>query len=171
MQNFLELAHARYSCRKLSDREVESELIDKIIEAALISPTAVNYQPEHLFIIRGEENVQKLSEATRYTFGAKNFIVLGIKTDRAWIRPTDQKYFGDIDGGIVAASILFAVKDLGLDSTYVGYFDPNLMKKNFPQMENYDLIGIFPIGYADESAKPHPNHTKKNPRNLMITEI
>ena len=171
MQNFLELAHARYSCRSFSNREVESELLDKIIEAALISPTATNAQPEHLFIIRGAENFKKISEATRYTFGAKTFIVLGIKKSMAWSRNFDDKYFGDIDAGIIAASILFAVKDLGLDSTYVGYFDPKKMKENFPAMSGYDLVGLFPIGYAAEDAKPSPLHLKRNPRESIVTEI
>lgn len=171
MENFLELAHARYSCRKISSRSVEKDKLEKIIEAALISPTACNYQPEHLFILQGDESAKKISEATRYTFGAKTFIVLGIKQSTAWVRSFDQKYFGDIDGGIVGASILFAAKDLGLDSTWVGAFDPNKMKENFPQMADYDLVAIFPIGYAEEDSQPSPMHTKRNPRNSMVTEI
>ena len=171
MDSFLQLARDRYSCRKFSDKPVEKEKLDQIIEAALISPTAVNYQPEHLFILHGDDAQKKISEATRYTFGAKTFIVLGIQDTIAWNRATDGKYFGDVDAGIVGASILFAVKDLGLDSTFVGYFDPEVMKKNFPAMEDYDLIGIFPIGYAHSDSKPYPQHFKKNPIDSMVTEL
>ena len=33
VMNFLELARERYSCRQLSNRKVEKEKLDKIIEA------------------------------------------------------------------------------------------------------------------------------------------
>ena len=39
---FLELAKARYSVRKFSDKAVEQEKIDLILEAARIAPTAKN---------------------------------------------------------------------------------------------------------------------------------
>ena len=43
--SFLELAKERYSCRKFSDRLVEPEKIDQILEAAIVAPTAKNFQP------------------------------------------------------------------------------------------------------------------------------
>lgn len=44
--DFLEFSRKRYSVRSYSDRPVEQEKIDKILKAALIAPTAVNYQPQ-----------------------------------------------------------------------------------------------------------------------------
>ena len=40
--NFLELAKERYSVRKFSDRPVEDEKLEKILEAAKAAPTARN---------------------------------------------------------------------------------------------------------------------------------
>ena len=34
--NFLELSKERYSCRQLSDKKVESEKLDKIIQAGIL---------------------------------------------------------------------------------------------------------------------------------------
>lgn len=42
---FDQLLKERYSVRKFSNQKVEKEKIDKILEAARIAPTAVNYQP------------------------------------------------------------------------------------------------------------------------------
>lgn len=42
---FLELAADRYSVRSFSDRPIEQEKMDKILKAAQLAPTAVNYQP------------------------------------------------------------------------------------------------------------------------------
>lgn len=43
--DFLEFSRKRYSVRSYSDRPVEQDKIDKILQAAMIAPTAVNYQP------------------------------------------------------------------------------------------------------------------------------
>ena len=43
--DFLELAKERYSVRKFSDKKVEREKLDAILEAGRCAPTAVNYQP------------------------------------------------------------------------------------------------------------------------------
>ena len=39
----LELLKERYSVRKYSDRPVEQEKLDKIIEAAMVAPSAKNF--------------------------------------------------------------------------------------------------------------------------------
>lgn len=42
---FMDLAKARYSVRKFSDKPVEKEKLDAILEAGRIAPTGHNYQP------------------------------------------------------------------------------------------------------------------------------
>ncbi len=42
MTDFLELCKARYSVRSFSDRKVEPEKLEKILEAGRVAPTAVN---------------------------------------------------------------------------------------------------------------------------------
>ena len=49
--NFLDLAKERYSCRSFAEKEVEMEKIEKILEAARVAPTAVNYQPQRILIL------------------------------------------------------------------------------------------------------------------------
>ena len=43
--NFLELARKRCSVRQYSDRTVEPEKMDYVLEAARLAPSAVNKQP------------------------------------------------------------------------------------------------------------------------------
>lgn len=42
---FMELAKERYSVRKFSDKPIEKEKLDAILEAGRIAPTGHNYQP------------------------------------------------------------------------------------------------------------------------------
>lgn len=43
--DFLQLAENRYSVRKFTERPVEREIIDKILRAGMLAPTAKNLQP------------------------------------------------------------------------------------------------------------------------------
>nr|WP_314987914.1 nitroreductase family protein [uncultured Stomatobaculum sp.] len=49
--DFLELARARYSCRKLTNAPVAAEKLERILEAARVAPTAKNLQPYRLFLL------------------------------------------------------------------------------------------------------------------------
>ncbi|MDU4447202.1 MAG: nitroreductase family protein, partial [Anaerococcus vaginalis] len=42
--NFIELVKNRYSCKNFSDKKVEKEKLDIILEAGRLAPTAKNNQ-------------------------------------------------------------------------------------------------------------------------------
>ena len=156
---FNELIQERFSCRALSDAELPHAAMDRIIEAARVAPTAVNKQPFKIWAIESPEARAKIAETTNYTFGAGVFLVVGGKREEAWIRPYDGRNFADVDAAIVATHIMLAIHNEGLRSTWVGHFDAPKLKETFPQMADYDLIAIFPIGYATEKGVPSPRHT------------
>ena len=49
--DFLELVKQRYSCRSFSQKEVEKEKIDLILEAGRLAPTGRNFQPQKILIL------------------------------------------------------------------------------------------------------------------------
>ena len=158
---FNELIQERFSCRALSDAELPHAAMDRIIEAARVAPTAVNKQPFKIWAIESPEARAKIAEATNYTFGAGVFLVVGGKREEAWIRPYDGRNFADVDAAIVATHIMLAIHNEGLRSTWVGHFDAEKLKGFFPQMADYDLVAIFPIGYPTEKGISSPRHTHR----------
>ena len=60
---FDQLLKERYSVRKFSNQKVEKEKIDKILEAARIAPTAVNYQPQRILVVEDPDNTTKTRNA------------------------------------------------------------------------------------------------------------
>ena len=73
---FDQLLKERYSVRKFSNQKVEKEKIDKILEAARIAPTAVNYQPQRILVVEDPDNLAKLKECTKYHFHAPLAMIL-----------------------------------------------------------------------------------------------
>lgn len=171
MTDFLTLAHERFSCRKFSDKPVEEEKVAAILDAAVCAPTAVDKQPWHAWVIGDPEAVAKVNECTRFGFGAKTIIALGAKADAAWVRKYDGRNFADVDATIVGTQIMLAVQDLGLGTTWVGHFDAPALAQKFPQMEGYDLIALFPIGYPADDAEVNPMHLKRRPVEELVDRI
>ena len=60
---------------------------------------------------------------------------------------------------IVATQMMLEITELGLGTTWVGHFDEPLLKEEFPEMKDYELIAIFPVGYPAEDAKPAERHS------------
>ena len=157
--DFLKLARERYSCRQLSDKKVEKEKLDKIIEAGILAPTATNAQPYKIWLIESTEAKEKLAKANRYQFGAGVFFVVGAKEDAAWVRKFDNHNFAEVDATIVATHMMLEITELGLGTIWVGHFDAPLLKEEFPEMKEYELIAIFPVGYPATEAKPSERYT------------
>lgn len=53
--DFEEVIKNRYSCKKYSDKKVEKEKLDKILEAGRLAPTAKNLQEHHIYVIQSEK--------------------------------------------------------------------------------------------------------------------
>ena len=67
--------------------------------------------------------------------------------------------------------MMMEIEDLGLATTWVGHFDAPKFKELFPQCADYDLVAIFPVGYADESAKPAGLHFKRKEISELVDKL
>lgn len=105
--------------------------------------------------------MQKVSQTTSFIFGAPVAFVVGSKADAAWVRPFDEKNFADVDASIAATHMMLEIEALGLGTTWVGYFDAPKLKELFPEMADYELVAIFPVGYPAEDAKPSARHAER----------
>ncbi len=168
---FLELVRSRYSCRKLTSKKIEPEKIERILQAAIVAPTAKNLQPYKIWKISSVEYMEKIKQTTHFTFGAELAIVVGIKKEEAFVRPFDNMNFAQVDGAIVATHIMLAVQAEGLSTTWVGYIDTPKLQELIPEMKGYEIIAMFPIGYPAEDAKPSNRHEDRRKISEAVIEL
>ena len=167
--NFIELAKARYSCRKFTDQPVSEEQLQLILEAAQCAPTATNAQAYRIWVIKTPEAIAKVNQATRNGYGAQTMLLLGAKPDDAWTREDDDHNFSDVDAGIIGAHILFEIQALGLGTTWFGRVDPVKLAEQFPETKDYTIVGLFPIGYPSLETGGQPS--KKHITRKTLAEI
>ena len=157
---FSELVKSRYSCRKFLMRAVEDEKLTAILEAGRLAPTAKNVQPFKLWVFRSEDALDKIKSCTPFAWMKDVPVVIGVggTTEGAFVRPSDNRNFEDVDASIVATHIMLAVEAEGLGTTWVGFFDVNKVRELFPETAGYDLVALFPVGYPASDAAPSDRH-------------
>ena len=145
--DFLELAKERYSVRKMKSEKIKQEDLNKILEAARLSPTAKNMQRERLLVINTEEGIEKMKQCTSCDFGATTIIIISYEKDDEQNESEFSRKYGLIDTGIVATHMCLEATNLGLGTTMVGLFDRELTKKLFNIPAKYQPELLLPIGY------------------------
>lgn len=149
--SFLELANKRYSVRSFADREVEKEKILQVLEAARISPSAVNYQPRHYIVITEKEQREKIIEAypRKWFTGAPVIIAACGDHSVSWKRK-DGKDHCDIDVAIAVDHMTLAAADIGLGTCWICAFDSKIAHEALNLPENYEVVALLALGYPEE---------------------
>lgn len=178
--DFLELCKKRYSVRKFSDRAVESEKLEKILEAARIAPTAKNSQSQRIFVVKSKAALEKLYAATPMCYGAP--IVLAVCYDKnASYKNTAETVYkcpecgaydgGEVDAAIVTTSMMFEAEDLGLGTLWARGFDSAVIAKALDLPDNLHLVCLLYIGYPAADSAPSERHTQRLPLSETVKEM
>jgi nitroreductase len=157
---FLALVKNRFSVRSYKPDDVEEEKLNVILEAASLAPTAVNYQPFQLIVIKtkGHEDKLKRIYPAKWFTEAPLVICLCVIPSKAWNRK-DGKNYADVDGSIVMDHIILAATSLGLGTCWVGAFDPDATREILDLPENVEPLVFTPLGYSAE--EPRVKQRKK----------
>ena len=152
--NFLELARKRCSVRQYSDRSVEPEKIDYVLEAARLAPSAVNKQPWRILLIESEEKRQQLQSCydREWFKQAPLYLIVCGNHSESWKRAEDGKDHVDVDVAILTEHLCLAAAEQGLGTCWVCNFNVARCKQLFDLPDDLEPIVLLPLGYpADES--------------------
>jgi nitroreductase len=158
-QEILDLIKSRQSDRKYSDKPVEKEKIDRIIEAGRMAPSACNAQPWKFIVVDKTELLQKLAVAASAKLLGMNSFVDQAPLQIIIVREKPNfsskvgatlknKDYSLIDIGIASENICLQAKAEGLGSCMIGWFDEKEVRKilNIPSSKRVELI--ITIGYS-----------------------
>jgi nitroreductase len=164
--DFKELVNTRYSVRKYLPRPVEDEKIMLVLEAARKAPSAVNYQPVKLYVIRKKENLDAIFECYHRNWFKKApmvIVVTGLHT-QAWKRSSDMKDHTDIDAAIAIDHITLQAADLGLGTCWICNFDAKKTAETLGLAPDEEPIALIPLGYPEGNKIPEK---KRKPLNEL----
>jgi nitroreductase len=163
-KEILDLIISRQSDRKYSDKPVEKEKLDRILEAGRMAPSACNAQPWKFIVVNEKELVEKVAEAASAPLLGMNTFVAQAPLQIVVVREKPNltskigaslkdKDYSLIDIGIASENICLQAEAEGLGTCMLGWFDESLVKKllKIPRDKRVELI--ITIGYSLSSKR------------------
>ena len=169
--DFREVIRNRYSCKKYSDRAVEPEKLENILEAGRLAPTAKNLQEQHIYVVQSEGALAKIDELTPCRYGAPVVLAVAFDRNNVFTYPGGKRDSGAEDATIVATHMILAAADEGLDSCWINFLDPEKTAEALGLPENEEILMLMDIGYAAEGAGPLPNHDSRKPLSETVSYL
>jgi len=165
---FQELIEQRYSVRAYRPDDVPSNIIDKVLEAARLAPTAANRQSFRLFVIKTADFKDELKKIYHQEWFVQAPYVIGICgiLEGNWVRRDGRNYV-DVDSAIVMDHVILSATDLGLGTCWIGAFDPDEARKVLDLPQDMEPIAFTPIGYPADI----PGIKKRKPIDELVCYI
>jgi len=144
----------RRSVRSYEKKDVPQDVLEKVLQAARLAPSANNRQPWRFVIVRDHAKRQALAKAAKeQQFVAEAPVVIAavaLEPDRimtcgvpAWA----------VDLAIAVDHITLAAVEHGLGSCWIGAFYQEDVKKILQIPAEYKVVALLPLGYPQDKAR------------------
>ena len=168
MQETLQDIKARRSCRKFSERQIEDEKLDAILEAGTWAATGRGMQSPIMVVVQDKPTLEKLSKM--------NAAILGVTSDPFDGAPTAVIVLADKarptcleDGSLVMGNLMLAAQAVGAASCWIHRArevfeseEGKAMLKQWGIEGDYVGIGHCALGYAAENGLTPAKPRKEN---------
>ncbi len=158
---FKEVVSKRYSCKKFSDKQVDSSALQAILEAGRLAPTAKNLQEQKIYVVSSKEGLEKIDSNSPCRYNAPTVLVVAYNKNEVFNYPETNTSSGVEDATIVATHMILAAADNGVDSCWINKLNPISLAKDLGLGEDEEIVMMMDLGYAVEGFKPLPNHTNR----------
>ncbi len=156
---FEKVIRERFSVRKFKDDLISDELINKILEAGNLAPTAKNNQPQKIYVVKTKEGLEKIDKASPCRYNAPVCLIVASDKNIAWSKENYSTY--EMDACIVATHMMLEATNIGVDNIWIEMFDKNVLRREFNLEENIEPICLIPLGYRTDDCNPSPMHNKR----------
>ncbi|RJS84817.1 nitroreductase [Candidatus Bathyarchaeota archaeon] len=144
---------SRRTVRKYLQKEVPEEILKKCVDAARLSPSAMNLQPLKYIIVNDEKLLKPVFSTLRWAGYLPEYQPSEDEMPRAYIVILLDKNISEHSGhdaGIAAMSISMVAYDEGLGSCILGSVDREKLRKILKIPENLRIILVISLGYPAE---------------------
>jgi len=141
----LEAIRARRSVRSYSPEPVPDEVVSRLLEAARLAPSAMNYQPWRFVVVRSKEKKERIARSGVFGRFVSRAPVLIVACG-----DTGSRYYVH-DTCIALEHVVLAATAEGLGSCWVVSFDERTVRELLKIPEGFRVVAIASIGYPAEN--------------------
>lgn len=141
----------RISSRNFKDIAIEKDIVQRILEAGRIAPSAKNRQPWRFIVIDNKELKDKIEKAAygqEYVGGA-GVIIAACSTNIEYDMPNGQPSY-PIDISIAVSFMMIQAEHEGLGSCIVTTYDEADIKALLSVPYSMRVVMLLLVGYTDE---------------------
>lgn len=154
--DLLEAIQKRRSIRSYLDKPVEEDKLQRVLEAARLSPSARNRQDRKIIVVRDAQRRADLAQAADQPWLQTAPVILamvGLTPDSVMHCqvPADP-----VDCAIALDHITLAAVAEGLGTCWVGHFDQDRCREILGVPAAAKIIELMPLGYPAEQPKARP---------------
>ena len=144
----------RFSCREFLDKPVEKHLLETILEAGRVSPSAKNLQNWKFITIKDENLRKQLGTICRgQTFVSAAPVTIAVCCTNLNYQMTCGIEAYIADGFIAAQNMVTQAVEFGLGSCYIGAFFQQRAKKLLQLPEDWKIVTLLPMGYPKQKKR------------------
>lgn len=155
----------RRSVRSFKDEPVSDELVQKLLEAAMAAPSAMNKRPWFFYVVTNEEKLKELRHTHRFTNYSSplNIVVCGNLKRKLGNRP-EEFWIQDCSAAI--ENILVEAVELELGTCWCGLYPLKSPVKRLREIldvpEHLVPLGLLHIGYPNEEKESRTQYDEKS---------
>lgn len=153
---YYDLIRIRESIRNYDPNlPVPIEIIEKILDAGRMAPSACNYQPWKFLLISSASMLEKIkaSYPREWFKDAPHILIVAGLQNMAWVRSYDGYNSIETDVAIAMTHIILAAGNEGVGTCWIEAYDPVILKEALNLAEGQIIFGITPLGYPKAGFK------------------
>lgn len=153
--SIISLIKERRSVRSYKDQPVEDSVLETILEAARLSPSARNLQERRFVVVRNPETRKYLATiASSQSFLAEAPVILaGCATLTDYVMRGGQLAY-PIDLAIAIDHITLQATAMGLGSCWIGSFDEEKTRTVLKIPSTIRIVCLLTLGYSADAPGP-----------------
>ena len=143
----------RYSCRAYEDRPIPEALLDELIQAARLAPSARNFQ-DWRFVVVTDPTVknQLCDQAIAQPFVRQAPALMVACGCNPYVMRCGQP-IAPIDVAIAMEHIVLTAASRGLGTCWIGSFDPHKVRQVLQIPSHIAIIDLLLLGWPAEAQK------------------
>lgn len=169
--DFYNLISNRRSVRAYNpQKKVDDDVLERILKAGILAPTAKNQQPGRFILVKDEEKLKEVGECYGRSWfkNAPTVLIVVGRAEDAWVRERDGFNALQIDLTIMMDHMILAAEYEGVSTCWVAAFDERVLKKVLDIKEDEFICCITPLGYPPEDYEKRKMPDRKSFNEMVI---
>jgi len=144
----LEAIKKRQSVRSYQDKEITEEILQQILEAGRLAPSASNKQNWKFIVVKDEDLRKKLVPACKNqgSVGEAPVVIAGCATDPDYVMTCGEHSYS-IDLAIALDHMSLEAASLRLGTCWIGAFYQDQVKEILGVPEDVRIVSLMPLGH------------------------